>query len=134
MVYLYRGKSMNLEEKLIKSNEQIDRILNEDVEIKIVCIIDNKILLHNETMLLPKFIIKKSSLLDEEIINNINEILNTEINKVISIPFDIYNNYNERYYLINIDYEELFNINKEYEFYNINDMNNINEKDVIIRL
>ena len=67
MVYLYRGKSMNLEEKLIKINEQIDRILNEDVEIKIVCIIDNKILLHNETMFLPKFIIKKSSLLDEEI-------------------------------------------------------------------
>ena len=131
MVYLYRGKSMNLEEKLIKSNEQIDRILNEDVEIKIVCIIDNKILLHNETMLLPKFIIKKGMLSDEEIINNVNELLNITINKIDIIPFDKYKNYNERFFSIIVNENDLLNINNLYSFTSINEMNNIYERKVI---
>lgn len=122
---------MNLEEKLIKSNEQIDRILNEDVEIKIVCIIDNKILLHNETMLLPKFIIKKGMLSDEEIINNVNELLNITINKIDIIPFDKYKNYNERFFSIIVNENDLLNINNLYSFNSINEMNNIYERKVI---
>lgn len=83
---------MNLEEKLIKSNEKINNLLSEEVEVKIICIINNKILLYNDTMLLPKFIIKKAMLSDDEIISSVNELLNITINKVNSIPFDKYNN------------------------------------------
>lgn len=122
---------MNLEEKLIKSNEQIDRILNEDVEIKIVCIIDNKILLHNDTMVLPKFTIKKGMLSDEEIINNVNELLNITINKIDIIPFNKYKNYNERFFSIIVNENDLLNINNLYSFNSINEMNNIYERKVI---
>lgn len=125
---------MNLEEKLIKSNDEIDTLLNEDVEVKIICIINNKILLHNESMLLPKFRIKKGILSDEEIINNANELLNITINKIDSIQFDKYNNYNERYFSIIVNEKDLLDINNLYSFNSINNMNNINEKEIISRL
>ncbi len=122
---------MMLEEKLVKSNEQIDTLLNEDVEVKIVCIIDNKILLHNGNMLLPKFTIKKGMLSDEEIINNVNELLNITINKIDIIPFNKYKNYNERFFSIIVNENDLLNINNLYSFNSINEMNNIYERKVI---
>ena len=122
---------MNLEEKLINGNNQIDKLLDSEVNVKIVCIINDLVLLDKKTNYLPSFILKKGMLSNNEIIYKIKELLNISINKIKSISFDKYNNYDERYYAISIDKNDILDINELYIFNPINLMGNIDEKKVV---
>ena len=122
---------MNLEEKLINGNNQIDKLLDSEVNVKIVCIINDLVLLDKKTKYLPSFIMKKCMLSNNEIIYKIKELLNISINKIKSISFDKYNNYDERYYTIIIDKNNILDINELYIFNPINLMGNIDEKKVV---
>lgn len=122
---------MNLEEKLINGNNQIDKLLDSEVNVKIVCIINDLVLLDKKTKYLPSFIMKKGMLSNNEIIYKIKELLNISINKIKSISFDKYNNYDERYYTIIIDKNNILDINELYIFNPINLMGNIDEKKVV---
>ena len=122
---------MNLEEKLINGNNQIDKLLDSEVNVKIVCIINDLVLLDKKTKYLPSFIMKKGMLSNNEIIYKIKELLNISINKIKSISFDKYNNYDERYYAISIDKNDILDINELYIFNPINLMGNIDEKKVV---
>ena len=121
---------MTLEEKINKSNKDIDRLLNEYVNVKIICKINNKILLDKNTLCLPSIIIRKGSI-DNNIVYMFNKLLNISINSISIIPFEKYNDYSKRYYSIYLDEEDIFSLNNQYTFETIDNMQNIEEKNIV---
>ena len=124
------GDGMTLEEKINKSNKDIDRLLNEYVNVKIICKINNKILLDKNTLCLPSIIIRKGSI-DNNIVYMFNKLLNISINSISIIPFEKYNDYSKRYYSIYLDEEDIFSLNNQYTFETIDNMQNIEEKNIV---
>lgn len=124
------GDGMTLEEKINKSNKDIDRLLNEYVNVKIICKINNKVLLDKNTLCLPSIIIRKGSI-DNNIVYMFNELLNISINSISVIPFEKYNDYSKRYYSIYLDEEDIFSLNNQYTFETIDNMQNIEEKNIV---
>lgn len=122
----------DLENKLNESNKQIDDILNSTVNIKYICIINDKILLHNN--LLPSVNISKGLINENNIIRLINDMLNINIHSIDKLDFKYYNNYDERYYIINISNDDILSINNDYIFSNIDDISNKNEYEIVYKL
>ena len=122
----------DLENKLNESNKQIDDILNSTVNIKYICIINDKILLHNN--LLPSVNISKGLINENNIVRLINDMLNINIHSIDKLDFKYYNNYDERYYIINISNEDILSINSDYTFSNIDDISNKNEYETVYKL
>lgn len=114
-----------LEQKLISSNNHIDSVLNSSVNIKFICKINDRYLLNKETMSLPSIKVAKGLLNNNYILSLINEELNISVTSIEAIPFSYYNNYDERYYIINVDTSELININPKYIY---SDLSNISDK------
>ena len=121
---------MTLEEKIKECNKNIDELLNTSVEIKVISIVNNKVLL-DSNKLLPSFNINKGSITNENILSNINTLLEINITEIKDIPYFIYNDYSKRYYIIKIDMDSILNINSNYSFYNIEDMSSDIERDII---
>ena len=124
------GDGMTLEEKINKSNKDIEKLLNEYVNVKIICKINNKVLLDKNTLCLPSIIIRKGSI-DNNIVYMFNELLNISINSISVIPFEKYNDYSKRYYSIYLDEEDIFSLNNQYTFETIDNMQNIEEKNIV---
>lgn len=122
----------DLENKLNESNKQIDDILNSTVNIKYVCIINDKILLHDN--LLPSVNISKGLINENNIVRLINDMLNINIYSIDKLDFKYYNNYDERYYIINISNDDILSINNDYIFSNIDDISNKNEYEIVLKL
>ncbi len=122
----------DLENKLNESNKQIDDILNSTVNIKYICIINDKILLHNN--LLPSVNISKGLINENNIVRLINDMLNINIHSIDKLDFKYYNNYDERYYIINISNDDILSINSDYTFSNIDDISNKNEYETVYKL
>ena len=114
-----------LEQKLISSNNYIDSVLNSSVNVKIICKINDKYLLNKETMSLPSINVTKGLLDDNFILELITKELNIPVINIKAIPFSYYNNYDERYYVIDIDINELININSKYIY---SELSNITDK------
>ena len=94
-----------LEQKLISSNNHIDSVLNSSVNIKFICKINDRYLLNKETMSLPSIKVAKG-------------LLN--------------NNYDERYYIINIDINDLININSKYIYDGLSAITDKREYNILI--
>lgn len=105
---------MPLEEKLYESHKQLNKLLNDDVVVKILCIINNKILIDNTTKSLPSINLKKAILHEEYIINYIDNMLNITINSLDFINYKLYNDYSRRYVYITLDNEDILSINNKY--------------------
>ena len=105
---------MSLEEKLYESHKQLNKLLNDDVVVKILCIINNKILIDNTTKSLPSINLKKAILHEEYIINYIDNMLNITINSLDFINYKLYNDYSRRYVYITLDNEDILSINNKY--------------------
>ena len=114
-----------LEQKLISSNNYINSVLNSSVNVKIICKINDKYLLNKETMSLPSINVTKGLLDDNFILELITKELNIPVISIKAIPFSYYNNYDERYYVIDIDINELININSKYIY---SELSNIIDK------
>lgn len=114
-----------LEQKLISSNNYINSVLNSSVNVKIICKINDKYLLNKETMSLPSINVTKGLLDDNFILELITKELNIPVISIKAIPFSYYNNYDERYYVIDIDINELININSKYIY---SELSNITDK------
>ena len=120
---------MTLEEKLIKSTVNIERLLDKDVKIKLVCKINNNILLDSNRCL-PCIDLKKEQI-GIDMINLFNNLLNISINNISMLPFEKYNNFDERYYNVEIDEDDIINLNNNFSFYSINNMFNDIEREII---
>lgn len=114
-----------LEQKLISSNKHIDSVLNSSVNIKFICKINDRYLFNKETMSLPSINVIKRLLNNNYILDLIIKELNISVTSIKAIPLSYYNNYNERYYIINVDTSELININPKYIY---SDLSNISDK------
>lgn len=121
-----------LEKKLDESNKQIDDILNSLVNIKLICICNNKILSDNGH--LPCLNITKGMINNNNIINLSSNIINIKVNSIELVPFEYYNNYEERYYVIGINNDDILSINKNYIFIEINDIVDSKEKELLLSM
>lgn len=122
-----------LEQKLISSNNHIDSVLNSTVNVKIICKINDKYLLNKETKSLPSINVTKGLLDDNFILELITKELNIPVISIKAIPFSYYNNYDERYYVIDIDINELININSKYIYSELSNITDKREYRYIIR-
>lgn len=121
-----------LEQKLISSNNHIDSVLNSSVNIKFICKINDRYLLNKETMSLPSINISKGLLNNNFIIDLITKELNIPVISIEAIPFSYYNNYDERYYIINIDINDLTNINSKYIYVELSNITDKREYNILI--
>lgn len=121
-----------LEQKLINSNNHIDSVLNSSVNIKFICKINDRYLLNKETMSLPSINISKGLLNNNFIIDLITKELNIPVISIGAIPFSYYNNYDERYYIINIDINDLTNINSKYIYVELSNITDKSEYNILI--
>lgn len=121
-----------LEQKLISSNNHIDSVLNSSVNIKFICKINDRYLLNKETMSLPSIKVAKGLLNNNYILSLINEELNISVTSIEAIPFSYYNNYDERYYIINIDINDLININSKYIYDGLSAITDKREYNILI--
>ena len=120
-----------LNDKLVESNNELDRILNSPVNIKIICIINDKVLLDTSTKTFPNMIIKKSMINTDSIVEDFNQKLNITINSINCIPFEKYKDFNERYYSISIDENDFYSMNNGFSFESIDSMSDEKEKSII---
>ncbi len=119
---------MTLEDKLNISNKNIDELLEGTVEAKLICIFNDKILLDINNKLLPCFCLRKGSINKDNIFNYSKDLLNIDIE---DIKIVINDDFNVRYYLLKINLEDIVNINKFFEFFEIDEMGNDIERNII---
>lgn len=124
---------MELAEKLINSNNYLDDILNKEVKVKIICLYNKKILLDSNHQL-PQITILKKHLNNEKLLYEISNLLNTNIISIKPIPFNLYNNYNERYYFINIYLDNILNIKDNFSFNSLSTINSSKDQSIISNL
>lgn len=114
----------DLEQKLNMSNNYIDNILGDSVNVKIISKINDLYMFDKDTMSLPSITLTKGLLKNNLILDLIAKELNIPIINIEMLPFSYYNNYDVRYYIIEIDIKQLENLNSKYiysELINITD-------------
>lgn len=122
-----------LAQKLINSNNHIDNILNSIVNVKFICKINDRYLMDKDTMSLPSINVTKGLLNNNYILSLINEELNISVTSIKAIPFSYYNNYDERYYIIDADVSQIDTLDSGYIFETVSNIKGINEHDIIIK-
>lgn len=123
-----------LEEKLINSNQHIDSILNSIVQVKFICSINNKIMIDKDRMTLPKISINKRMLNNNTILKLITEELNIPVLSIKAIPFEYYKNYDERYYLMMVDIDQITSLDSKYTFEDLEKITDIKECNIINKI
>lgn len=121
-----------LSDKLDKSINHIDELLSKIIDIRFICIINNRILLDN-SFNLPSIKLSKDKLKEYIILENIYNYLNVNVS-ISSISFDLYNNYDLRYYKIEINNEDLVNLNNSFSFYDISKVTNKDDLEVLKKI
>ena len=120
----------NLEKKLEQGLNTINTLLNENGNIHIICIMNNKILVDGNNEII-NFDIPKKDINKDKITYYLNQITNCSFKYINEINFNIYNDFNKRYYIYDIDKDELLNINSNYFFTGIENINNSEDLNVI---
>ncbi len=123
-----------LEEKLINSNNHIDSILNGVVNIKIICNVNNRVMMDKDTMTLPSIKVTKRLLNDNTILELIKEKLNISGASINTIPFEYYKNYDERYYLMMIDIDQINSLDSKYIFEELPSFQDSEEHDILLKM
>ncbi len=123
-----------LEEKLINSNNHIDSILNSVVNIKIICNVNNRFMMDKDTMTLPSIKVTKRLLNDNTILELIKEKLNISGASINTIPFEYYKNYDERYYLMMIDIDQINSLDSKYIFEELPSFQDSEEHDILLKM
>lgn len=121
-----------LSDKLDRSINHIDELLSKIVDIKLICIINNRVLLDNNYNL-PSIKLSKDKLKENILLEDIYNYLNVNV-FINPIPFELYNNYDLRYYKIEINNEDLVNLNNSFSFYDISKVTNQDDLDVLSKL
>ena len=101
-----------IENKLKQSNLEVDNLLNELVNIRLICLYNNKVLVREN--ILPNINLQKSLLANDVIIESVNTALNLTLDSINPIPFEYYNDYQKRYYVVNISQEHLLTLSDLY--------------------
>lgn len=118
-----------IENKLKQSNLEVDNILNELVNIRLICLYNNKVLVREN--ILPNINLQKSLLASDVIIESVNTALNLILDSINPIPFEYYNDYQKRYYVVNISQEQLLTLSDLYHFSDIESITNGMDKQVL---
>ena len=118
-----------IENKLKQSNIEVDNILNELVNIRLICLYNNKVLVREN--ILPNINLQKSLLANDVIIESVNTALNLTLDSINPIPFEYYNDYQKRYYVVNISQEQLLTLSDLYHFSDIESINDEIDKQVL---
>lgn len=118
-----------IENKLKQSNLEVDKILNELVNIRFICLYNGKVLVREKS--LPSINLQKSLIVSEVIKESANTSLNLILDNLSSIPFEYYNNYYKRYYVININKNNLLELSNLYHFADIESIDDIDDKHVL---
>ena len=124
---------MELTDKINESNEYLNNLLNKTIQVKFICFFKDKILLDKNLYLPFIEIIKKDSSLDL-LQQKISLLLNVNITNLKSVPFSIYQNYQERYYYFNFSLDDVMSLDEKYSFYDIDSLKSIDEKNIILNL
>lgn len=118
-----------IENKLKQSNLEVDNLLNELVNIRLICLYNNKVLVREN--ILPNINLQKSLLANDVIIESVNTALNLTLDSINPIPFEYYNDYQKRYYVVNISQEQLLTLSDLYHFSDIESINDEIDKQVL---
>ncbi len=118
-----------IENKLKQSNLEVDNLLNELVNIRLICLYNNKVLVREN--ILPNINLQKSLLASDVIIESVNTALNLILDSINPIPFEYYNDYQKRYYVVNISQEQLLTLSDLYHFSDIESITNGMDKQVL---
>lgn len=118
-----------IENKLKQSNLEVDNLLNELVNIRLICLYNNKVLVREN--ILPNINLQKSLLANDVIIESVNTALNLTLDSINPIPFEYYNDYQKRYYVVNINQEQLLTLSDLYHFSDIESINDEIDKQVL---
>lgn len=126
------GEYSYLLEKLDKSLNHLNGLLEEVIDIKIICLYNDKVLL-DSSYNIPSIKLSKDKINNDTLKQYINEYLNVSC-ILNSIPFEYYNDYKLRYYKIDIDKEELLHLNSNYSFYEVLNISSDKDKSVIAKI
>lgn len=126
------GEYSYLSEKLDKSLNHLNGLLEEVIDIKIICLYNDKVLL-DSSYNIPSIKLSKDNINNDTLKQYINEYLNVSC-ILNSIPFEYYNDYKLRYYKIDIDKEELLHLNSNYSFYEVLNISSDKDKSVIAKI
>lgn len=126
------GEYSYLSEKLDKSLNHLNGLLEEVIDIKIICLYNDKVLL-DSSYNIPSIKLSKDKINNDTLKQYINEYLNVSC-ILNSIPFEYYNDYKLRYYKIDIDKEELLHLNSNYSFYEVLNISSDKDKSVIAKI
>lgn len=118
-----------IENKLKQSNLEVDNLLNELVNIRLICLYNNKVLVREN--ILPNINLQKSLLASDVIIESVNTALNLILDSINPIPFEYYNDYQKRYYVVNISQEQLLTLSDLYHFSDIESITDGMDKQVL---
>lgn len=111
-----------LEKKLHESMDMVSKILNEDVVVYFININNGAILINSKTSEIVNFNIKKEQLGKINYKNILGEYLNIEVTNVKEVPFEIYNDYSRRYYIIDLNKNNILNLDSSYIYTSVNNI------------
>jgi hypothetical protein len=121
----------NLEERLTKTNDRINSILESEVTMYYIDIVDGKVLV-DRALSLPFYGTNKGYLSPDYVKSTGEYLLGTTMTLIEEVDYDMYQDYTSRYYLIDIP--DLYSLSDEYRFVSIDEVQSDKEKEVLLAI
>ena len=122
------------EKELHKSMDMVNKILKEDVKVYFININNEAILIDSKSSEIVNFVIKKEELGKIEYKNILKDKLKINVSKVEEVPFEYYNDFKRRYYIITLDKKDILDLDSNYIYTNIRNIEDNKSLDVIKEL
>jgi len=122
------------EKELHKSMDMVNKILKEDVKVYFININNEAVLIDSKSSEIVNFVIKKEELGKIEYKNILKDKLKINVSRVEEVPFEYYNDFKRRYYIITLDKKDILDLDSNYIYTNIRNIEDNKSLDVIKEL
>lgn len=122
------------EKELHKSMDMVNKILKEDVKVYFININNEAVLIDSKSSEIVNFVIKKEELGKIEYKNILKDKLKIKVSRVEEVPFEYYNDFKRRYYIITLDKKDILDLDSNYIYTNIRNIEDNKSLDVIKEL
>ena len=120
--------------ELNKSVIMGSKILNEDVKVYFINLNNEAILIDSKTSEIVNFVIDKSEIDEIDYKSILKDKLKIKVTNVEEVPFEIYKDFKRRYYIITLDKKDILNLDSNYIYINIRNIEDNKSLDVIKEL
>ena len=120
--------------ELNKSVIMGSKILNEDVKVYFINLNNEAILIDSKTSEIVNFVIDKSEIDEIDYKSILKDKLKIKVTNVEEVPFEIYKDFKRRYYIITLDKKDILDLDSNYIYTNIRNIEDNKSLDVIKEL